>query len=48
MEYLVAGYAAFFVLLAGYLARLALMGRRLSRERAQLEAAGRSTRGAAD
>ena len=38
MAYLVAGYAAFFLLLAGYLARLALLGRRLSRERDRLAA----------
>lgn len=35
MAYLVAGYAAFFLLLFGYLGRLALLGRRLARERAR-------------
>ncbi len=40
MEFLVAGYAAFFALLGGYVLRLALMGRRLERERRQLERTG--------
>ncbi len=36
MEFLVGGYAAFFALLAGYILRLALLGRRLERERRRL------------
>ena len=35
-EWLAAGYAAFFVLLAGYLIRLTLLERRLRRERLRL------------
>lgn len=38
-SWLAAGYIAFFVLLAGYLLRLALLGRRLARERERLSAA---------
>ena len=38
LAYLIAGYAAFFLLLSGYVARLALMGRRLARERERLAA----------
>ena len=39
MSWLFAGYAAFFVLLGGYFARLLLMERRLARERRVLTAA---------
>lgn len=39
MSWLFAGYAAFFVLLGGYFARLLLMERRLARERDNLAAA---------
>ena len=38
--WLAVAYAAFFLLLAGYLVRLALLERGLRRERARLNAAG--------
>ena len=37
MPYLALAYAAFFTLLLGYAARLALLERRLKRERARYE-----------
>lgn len=40
LEFLVAGYAAFFALLAGYIVRLVRMGRNLERERRRLERLG--------
>jgi len=48
MSWLFAGYAAFFVLLGGYFARLLLMERRLARERDNLAAAREETAGSED
>ncbi len=45
MAYLAAGYTVFFLLAAAYLARLALMGRRLAAERRRLAAAEREAGG---
>lgn len=39
MEFLIGGYAAFFVLLGSYVLRLTVLGRRLARERRRLESA---------
>lgn len=45
MSWLLSGYAAFFLLLGGYVVRLVLLGRRLARERERLARAGRPDSG---